>query len=215
MERHVSMDEISDGKLYGLNDMVRADCGGCKGCSACCRGMGESVILDPLDMHRLSLGLGEAPEKIAGSFLNFHMEKGLIFPCLKMEGQEERCVFLNEQGRCRVHPFRPGFCRMFPLGRFYEDGGFRYFLQVHECPMEPKTKVKVRKWMDTPDLKEYEEFVLLWHKFYKGLQSVLDSQEKARRASLFLLQEFYLKPYSQGRFYEEFKERVKAAGTLI
>ena len=32
MERNVSMDEISDGKLYGLNDMVRADCGGCKGC---------------------------------------------------------------------------------------------------------------------------------------------------------------------------------------
>ena len=78
MERNVSMDEISDGKLYGLNDMVRADCGGCKGCSACCKGMGESVVLDPLDLHRLSIGLGETPEKIAGSVLDFHMEKGPV-----------------------------------------------------------------------------------------------------------------------------------------
>ena len=40
MERNVSMDEISDGRLYGLNDMVKADCRDCEGCSACCRGMG-------------------------------------------------------------------------------------------------------------------------------------------------------------------------------
>ena len=78
--------------------------------------------------------------------------------------------------------------------------------------MEPKTKVKVRKWIDTPDLKEYEAFVLLWHDFYKELQGRLDSQEKAKTASLYVLREFYLKPYPPDRFYEEFKERVKTAG---
>ena len=26
MERHINLNEISDGKLYNLNDMVRADC---------------------------------------------------------------------------------------------------------------------------------------------------------------------------------------------
>ena len=77
--------------------------------------------------------------------------------------------------------------------------------------MEPKTKVKVRKWIDTPDLKEYEAFVLLWHDFYKEVQGSLDSQEKAKNASLFVLQEFYLKPYGPEGFYEEFKERVKTA----
>ena len=40
MERYVRLEEISDGRLYGPNDMVRADCGGCEGCPAsCCRGM--------------------------------------------------------------------------------------------------------------------------------------------------------------------------------
>ena len=35
MKRFISMEEISDGRLYGADDMVRAGCGGCEGCSAC------------------------------------------------------------------------------------------------------------------------------------------------------------------------------------
>ena len=29
------LDEISDGKLYDIGDMVKADTGGCTGCSDC------------------------------------------------------------------------------------------------------------------------------------------------------------------------------------
>lgn len=47
MERHINLEEISDGKLYGLNDMVRADCGDCKGCFACCTGMGRVHCAGP------------------------------------------------------------------------------------------------------------------------------------------------------------------------
>lgn len=57
MLREVDLNEISDGKLYNSNDMVKADCGGCMGCSSCCQGMGNSIILDPLDLHRLCTGL--------------------------------------------------------------------------------------------------------------------------------------------------------------
>ena len=31
MKRNIDMNEISDGKLYELNDMVKADCNDCKG----------------------------------------------------------------------------------------------------------------------------------------------------------------------------------------
>ncbi len=48
MNREMDMAEVSDGKLYGLDDMVKADCAGCEGCHACCTGMGTSVVLDPL-----------------------------------------------------------------------------------------------------------------------------------------------------------------------
>jgi hypothetical protein len=38
MERRIDLAEISDGKLYGAEDMVKADCGDCEGCFACCQG---------------------------------------------------------------------------------------------------------------------------------------------------------------------------------
>ena len=38
MRREVTLEEISDGKLYDANDMVKADCQDCKGCFDCCTG---------------------------------------------------------------------------------------------------------------------------------------------------------------------------------
>ena len=62
MRREVTLEEISDGKLYDANDMVKADCQDCKGCCDCCKGMGDSVLLDPYDVCRLSRGLQRTPE---------------------------------------------------------------------------------------------------------------------------------------------------------
>lgn len=53
MLRDIDLNEISDGRLYTANDMVKADCMGCQGCSSCCQGMGDSIVLDPYDMYRL------------------------------------------------------------------------------------------------------------------------------------------------------------------
>ena len=57
MKREIDLNEISDGRLYGLNDMVKADCKDCRGCSACCSRMGQSITLDPLDCFRLTENL--------------------------------------------------------------------------------------------------------------------------------------------------------------
>lgn len=156
MLRNVDMNEISDGKLYTANDLVKADCQDCAGCSHCCQGMGNSVVLDPLDIYRLTAGLNRTFEELLEKELELNVVDGMILPNLKMIGEKEVCAFLNEQGRCRIHPLRPGMCRLFPLGRFYEDHGFKYFLQIHECRKENRSKIKVKKWIDTPDLKENE-----------------------------------------------------------
>ena len=96
MKRNVSLEEISDGRLYSRNDMVRADCGGCKGCSDCCHGMGESVILDPYDAWRLSGGLGVPFAALLEQKLELHVVDGIILPNLKMDPKTDACGFLNE-----------------------------------------------------------------------------------------------------------------------
>lgn len=218
MERQVSLDEISDGKLYGLNDMVRADCGECEGCSACCHGMGNTIVLDPLDIHRLSMELGKTFEEMINHQIELHVVDGMILPNLKMDGKGEACVFLNDEGRCSIHRARPGICRLFPLGRYYENRGFQYFLQIHECKKQNRTKTKVKKWIDTPDLKQNQEFIAKWHFFLKDLQEKVESSEdeKLRRsAALYVLNQFYVMGYEEGKFYEQFQERMEAAEHLL
>ena len=219
MRRDVTLEEISDGKLYGSNDMVRADCQDCRGCCDCCKGMGDSVVLDPYDVWRLGLGLHKSADELLSKELVLSVVDGNILPHLAMKGEEESCVFLNEEGRCSVHEHRPGFCRLFPLGRYYQENGFSYILQIHECSNRNRTKVKVKKWIDTPDLKRYEKFVYDWHEFLLKVQEIFykaEDKELAKNLNLYVLGRFYRTPYDENRdFYEQFYERLKEAEGLL
>lgn len=211
MKRNVDLKDISDGRLYTANDMVKADCRDCKGCSACCRGMGGSIILDPLDIWRLSVNLSRDFEELMERYIELNVADGLILPNLKMDTEGEKCGFLDKNGRCSVHSSRPGICRMFPLGRYYEEKGFRYFLQMHECRATDRGKVKVKKWLDTPDLKTYEAFIWDWHQFLKDCQDAaltLD-REQLRILTLYILKAFYQTPYAKEGFYGEFYGRLR------
>lgn len=213
MKRQVSMDEISDGRLYGLNDMVKADCQGCEGCSACCRGMGESIVLTPLDLYRLEAGLSCSFGELLIDRIELNLQDGLILPNLKMRDKDEACVFLDENGRCAVHEIRPDICRLFPLGRFYEEGGFHYFLQVHECEKKNRMKIKVKKWLNIPELPRHEKYIQVWHDYLKETGEALDAnggEETRREVTTRLLKIFYIRPYNKNKdFYEQFYERFE------
>lgn len=224
MKRNVSLQEISDGRLYNENDMVKADCHGCGGCFSCCVGMGNSVILDPCDVYRLQAGLGKGLSRLLeeGS-AELNVVDGVVLPNLKMTGKEERCSFLNREGRCSIHEFRPGVCRLFPLGRYYENGDFKYFLQDRECRESSRTKVKLSKWIDIPDRARNHDFVCRWHHLLSRVEDAVAGAEdsaEAKALNLCLLQIFYIEAYEVDRsFYEQAEERfarfaqIRDAGT--
>ena len=219
MERQIDLNEITDGKRYGLDDMVRADCAGCAGCSACCRGMGASVILDPYDVHRLVTGTGIGFEALLQNHLELNVVDGVILPNLKMAGASEACAFLNEEGRCSVHAHRPGICRIFPLGRLYEDNSFSYILQIHECAKGNRSKVKVKKWIDTPDAKNYDKYIARWHYFLKALQKLAREDEEgtvAKTVSMYVLKTFYLTPYRESAdVFAQIEMRIRMAEKMF
>lgn len=231
MRREVSTEDLQ--RRYASSDMAKIGCNGCAGCWSCCEGMGDSVVLDPLDVHRLSAGLSMDFGALAQRYLELGVVDGIILPHLRMTGARERCGFLDPQGRCSIHAFRPGVCRLFPLGRLYEDGGFCYFLQHEECRARVKTKVKISKWLDTPELARYEKFVLDWHSLTEEIRGRLEAEtgrdgnaedragasengradaapdgQLARDMNVYLLETFYGKPYVEpAGFYDQFEER--------
>lgn len=218
MERKVRMEDISDGKLYSVNDMVKADCNDCKGCSSCCQGMGNSIVLDPLDIYQLSAGLNCRFEDLLPDKLDLNVVDGIILPNLKMTGKNEACAFLNKEGRCSIYSIRPGICRIFPLGRIYENDGFRYFLQVNECKKQNRTKVKVKKWIDTPDIVKNEKFLNRWHYFLKAVGKKLSSlsEQRVKQINMYILNAFFVTLYETERdFYEQFEERMQSAEQYI
>lgn len=210
MKRVVNLSEISDGRLYGYRDMVKVDCHGCRDCHKCCTGMGNSVVLDPYDIWRLQRGLGKSTQELlAAGYIELNVVDGCILPNLAMtKGREEACAFLNEEGRCSIHSHRPGICRLFPLGRIYENGDFRFFLQTGECAEKNPTKVKVGKWIDSPG-QEYHDFLCTWHYLLNDLEEQVkgrEDSEEAKKRNMSLLQKFYFTDYTRIEdFFDYFK----------
>lgn len=208
-----NLEEISDGKVYHLHDMVRAACNDCEGCHACCEDMGDSIILDPLDVYLLQKNLGTSVESLIEKKIELRMVDGLILPNMMMSEETNCCVFLNTEGRCSIHDFRPGICRVFPLGRIYDGDGLSYFLQKEGCVKPNRSKVKVSKWLDTPELRKNQQYLIDWHDFRKQMEEVIadtEDEKMVKTITMFLLNTFFIQPYDVNvDFYEQFYARLE------
>lgn len=219
MRREVSLEEISDGKLYGIHDMAKADCQECEGCSACCQGMGNSIVLDPLDIWLLKTHLGLSFEELMKSQIELNVVDHVILPNLKMNIETNKCNFLDANGRCSIHAFRPGICRIFPLGRVYENQSFRYFLQVKECMKTNRSKIKVSKWIDCKQVKANQEFIGSWHYLLKDVEKLIlasEEEDALKNTSMYLLNLFYVQTVEEEQeFYIEMSGKIKQARTEL
>lgn len=210
MKRNLSFEEISDGRKYLRDDLVKVSCNECAGCSECCKVTDDTILLDPWDIYTLSKGLSRSFSEMIGKDIDFTVIDGVITPYLK-KAEGNACGFLSSEGRCTIHDFRPGFCRLFPLGRIYEeDGTFKYFIQVHECPYPNKTKVKVKQWLNIEHLPKYEEYIVKWHEIQKNISECVSvNPQYAKTANMKMLTVFFEKPYDVSiDFYLQFEDRL-------
>ncbi len=198
MIRECTLKDISDGRTYDVNDMVKADTGNCQGCHKCCTGMGASIILDPYDVWLLKTNLNSSFQDLLNKGnIELNMVDGLILPNLKM-GKDDKCSFLNGEGRCAIHHIRPGICRLFPLGRVYDDEGFKYFLQKNQCVKDNLAKIKVKKWINVDNIEDNQKFILKWHSFIRKVGDNIISLKKDKQSesindiAMFVLNSFYI-----------------------
>ncbi len=215
---NVDLDDISDGRLYDINDMVKADAGGCNGCSSCCHGVGELVVLTPFDIHEIVRHVNVPFEKLLDDRIELHLNDKLLLPHLKMDGEQERCSFLNKDDRCSIHGFRPNICRLFPLGRVYEKDDFKYFLQTGACTKSHLSKIKLKKWIGIQDYATNKTFILAWYQLLKALtfraKFIRDDQE-LKGIQDDLLNTFYRIPPDSDDFYAEFFKRIPEAKSRL
>lgn len=209
MKRNLTFEEISDGHKYTAEDMVKVSCQDCKGCFECCKVTDDTIHLDPYDIFELSKGLNSNFTKMLNDgIINLTVVDGVITPYLCKKPDTHTCSFLSDEGRCLIHDFRPGFCRLFPLGRIYDDSGdFKYFIQVHECPYPNKTKIKVKKWLGIPNLSKYEQFIRDWHRIVKNISDcALENPDAAKSANMQILETYFVSCPDSGDFFAWFSK---------
>ena len=220
MNRQCALEDISDGRLYTENDMVKVDTGGCKGCTIiCCQGMDKTIILDPYDVHRLCLNLHSSFEQLLNGKIEINIVDGLMLPNIKMVQDTNACSFLSADNRCAIHQARPSVCRLFPLGRFWEDEEhFKYIVQKGQCHKSNLTKIKVKKWIEADNSDNYKNFLIDWHKYVRKMQKkIADIVSQPNFDSVAVkecckstLQNFYMICYdSDEKFYQEFQKKIK------
>lgn len=198
-------------RFYNLNDMVRADCHDCMGCSACCRDMGDSILLDPYDAYRFQKEGKTMQTLIDSGAVALTVWQGMILPHLQMNEATGACSFLNREGRCGIHTFRPGICRLFPLGRNFADGKLNYFLLENACENHSRSKIRVSRWLGIEPADDYHEFVIKWHDFRREMVDILSgaAEDQAKQLNLYLLHIFFLNPYElESDFYTQFAGRI-------
>lgn len=214
MKRVAMLEEISDGKLYDIKDLVKADAGGCEGCSACCHGVGDLVELTPFDIYEMARGSSLSYDEIFEEKIELRENNKLMIPYLKMYGASEACSFLNEEKRCSIHGYRPNICRLFPLGRAYMADDFKYFLQVDACTKTKLGKVKVKKWIGIENYNENKKFILAWYQFLKALSfrvKFIRDEEELKMVKDYLIDVFYRKIIGETDFYKVFFEKLPQA----
>lgn len=191
MIREIDEKLIRPEALMNAGDMARLGCNNCSGCSECCRDRAEMITLDPWDVRLLKEHLNYSfMGLIQQQLIVLSVSDGVVLPCLAKKESEDACIFLNEEGNCSIHSFRPGICRMFPLARLYhEDGSFSYFMQDGECPRNNGVKIKISKWLGYPNIREYEQSVREYHDALSSLRSrclTVSDEEKAALQRQFL-----------------------------
>ena len=127
MLRNIDLDEISDGKLYTAGDLAKVGCQDCEGCCDCCCQMGDTIILDPLDVWQLMQGRGKSFEQLLDESLDLHVQDGVILPNLKMAGEKEQCVYLNEKDAAASIRSARAFAGCFRWDVFMKTGAFDIF----------------------------------------------------------------------------------------
>ena len=205
------LDKISDGRLYDIEDVVKADTCGCDGCSDCCKDVGDLVVLTPFDIYEITNYLNMDFDKLIGDKIVLRENNKIVLPYLKMQENNKNCSFLDEKGRCTIHLKRPNICRLFPLGRAYQDNDFKYFLQVDNCPKDELKDVKVSQWINIENYNENKKFILEWYKFIKALTFRLKfvrDEDEIENINQILLDSFY-RVKIDNDFYKSFEKLLK------
>ena len=141
----------------------------CTMCGRCCRNR-EDILLNPLDLFKLSQHFQLPPKDIVERFCIAYIGDVLKFPVVRLTsiGIDKRCPFLKGN-RCSVNSCKPAVCALYPLGRYLPmdketykiSENIKYILLETVCGDKRQIHT-VRNWLTNSGLDPQDQFFIRW-----------------------------------------------------
>lgn len=211
-----------DKMTIGLDDTFKFRC---TMCGKCCVDR-EDILLNAMDMFRISKHLGMAPVEVLNDFCEFYVGNHSHLPVVRLrpEGPQKRCPLLKGN-KCLVHEAKPSVCAMYPLGRYMKldasnfnaeavsKASIQYILQPISCGKKTDTHT-VRGWLSGFNMATEDEAYIKWNMAIstigprlKKMQSMFGelTMELVYRAALIAL---YLNYSTDEEFLPQFENNI-------
>lgn len=140
----------------------------CQRCGKCCRGIQDSLMLEPIDVFHLARFLHETDNSIScpDDFLEKYAHASAIegnYPVylINTVGDDASCVFLDNENHCTVYGGRPLVCRMFPFGVApgIKGSDFRFYICEDHSHHFGTGQVIAKNWISDNFSKEARAFI--------------------------------------------------------
>ena len=141
----------------------------CKKCGFCCK----YIILYPFDIMNLCKKLDITTKEFLKKHAKLNIDKDKILRCLLKEPQ--KCNFLKNN-QCSIYESRPIRCRLFPLGRYFEDNEVSYIITGKCIGFDSNKKQSIKEFLDAQEVSQYDEMVNDWNKFIIELKNSMRYQ---------------------------------------
>lgn len=129
----------------------------CKRCGFCCNH--TIIALYPFDIKNICDELNISTKEFQ-KYAVFKIDN--VLRCLL--NNRPNCPFY-EKG-CKIYSKRPIRCRLFPVGRIFENNEVLYILPEQRCiGFDTGKKQTVKEWLDKEDVKEYDDLTRRWNNF--------------------------------------------------
>lgn len=138
-------------------------------CDIRCCTTGHPLVLSPFEIQRISRLSGIPFDTLEDDFFEESHDPLSGFPLMTIN-REKGCGFLRKRG-CSVYEARPLVCRLFPLGKLYDDG-FRYvLLSKNACAgFSEQARQSVKGYREAQDTALYDAMWEVWVDFINRME---------------------------------------------
>ena len=156
----------ADARVLADTDLLQLTCGAA-GCSSTCCKATAPIVLNPYEIARICKAAALSYEELL-DVLDTDRAKG--FP-LVMLPRDPVCHFWTATG-CRIYDARPLACRLFPLGRVFENNRSHIVLpEVNRCSgLVPAPAKTVTAYLQEQDTALFIEMADCWIEFVSHLE---------------------------------------------